>query len=230
MHWLRDNCLFILVIALALLFTGCNNEHKDYDEIYKIAVEDIYNQKEEQYYVFFYKDTCPYCDDVFDVINNYLKADNDIKLYVCDLSNKTRTIYLIEYSNNFATFVTIDGKITEVEGIKEYSNDNGIYNFVFEDDSKGKLAINGDKITIKSDNIKSVEIAFEETLSSEIKRTYNGENGQGIEGKFFVDGVSKSNELYIATVPSIILINNNTSTFVTSGRSKVLAMFENSVN
>lgn len=233
MHWLKNNLIFIIILSLVLILCGCHIEHRDYKDIYKIDVSDIYNMKEEKYYIFFYKDTCPYCDDVYEIVNEYLE-NNDLndntKLYVCDLSNKYRRVYYMEYENGTATFVTINDKIIEIDGIKDYSETDGIIDFVFPDNSKGKIAINESKITIKDKNIKTIEILYEEILSSDIKRAYNGVDGQGVEGKFYVNGVKDIKDLCIATVPSIILIENKESSFVTSGRSKVLDFFENLLN
>lgn len=61
-----------------------------------------------------------------------------------------------------------------------------------------------------------------------LKRIYEGENGQGTSGSYFVDGVTNYNDLYIAGTPSLIQINSDkTSSFITSGRSKILNYFNN---
>lgn len=62
---------------------------------------------------------------------------------------------------------------------------------------------------------------------STLKRIYEGENGQGIEGYFFVNGVTEYSELYIATVPSLIKIKDGISEFITSGRKNIITYVEN---
>lgn len=114
-----------------------------------IKVEDIFNQEEEQYLIYFYKNKCPYCEACEDVIDEYIKnQEGSIKLYTCNLTK------------------------------------------------------------------------------SEIKRYYEGENGQGSKGQYFVNGVNDYNELYIAGVPTIIKVyldqDQKISEYVISGKTKVI--------
>ena len=119
-----------------------------------IDVKDIYNQEESEYFVYFFKDRCPYCNDCTEIIENYISSNqNNIKLYTCNLTNQ------------------------------------------------------------------------------EIKRYYEGENGQGSKGQYYVDGVSNYNELYIAGVPSLIKVkvvdNIRISEYIASGKLKITEYINN---
>lgn len=146
MSLLKNSIYILLLFILLINITGC----KSYDfETNNINIEDIYNQEEDEYYVYFYMDDCKYCEDCFDTVLEYLNNPLDLKLYVCKV------------------------------------NKNDI-----------------------------------------IKRFYEGEDGQGESGGYFVDGVTDYNDLYISGVPSLIKIDiTNTSYFVTSGRKKIIAYF-----
>lgn len=81
------NKVFIIIInfCLILLMGGCsliNDETIDIDQIYK--------QKEEVYYIYFYKENCSYCDLVQEEIQ--LIESGDIKLYKVNLSLKNNTL------------------------------------------------------------------------------------------------------------------------------------------
>ena len=149
MRLLKGNNIFKLFIFILfiIVFTGCKNYN--YDTKYIIEDKEIFNQVEEEYYVYFYKQNCKYCEDCFDIINKYLNNENDIKLYVCDITN------------------------------------------------------------------------------SGIARLYEGENGQGTSGHYFVNGVTEYRYLYISGAPSLIKITNKVSEFVTSGRSSIKQYFNN---
>lgn len=149
MRLLKDNNVFKLLVFIffIIIFTGCKNY--TYDEKFIIKDKDIFKQVEEEYYVYFYKDNCKYCNDCFEIVNNYLNSENDIKLYVCNITH------------------------------------------------------------------------------SGIARLYDGENGQGTSGTHFVNGVTEYRYLYISGAPSLIKIENQVSTFITSGRSSVKEYFNN---
>lgn len=74
----------MIVLFLSLVLVGCNKN------VYTkncIEVEDIFFQEDEEYYVFFYQENCPYCDDCFNVISEYINDPKELNLYVCDLTN-----------------------------------------------------------------------------------------------------------------------------------------------
>lgn len=146
MYLLKNKKLLLLLLVLCIFITGCKQQK--FDDV--ISIDEIFAQEEEKYYVYFYKDNCPYCKDCFNDIKEYIKKAKEeefVKLYVCDLTSE--------------------------------------YNSV-------------------------------------IKRPYEGGNGQGSSGKYYVDGVTKYEDLYISGTPSIIRIDENkTSYFCVSGRKDV---------
>lgn len=83
MYYLKNKILYILIIfILSLLLVGCNK--KEY-KTNIITEEEIYLQEDIEYYVYFYKEGCKYCEDVFDVINEYISNPYDLPLYVCKI-------------------------------------------------------------------------------------------------------------------------------------------------
>jgi len=149
MRLLKDKTKILKILMVAFLSLGVLGcKQYVYDTKYQIEDNAIFNQSEEEYLVYFYKDNCPYCEKSFETIEKYLLSDVEIKLYVCDITN------------------------------------------------------------------------------SSIAKIYEGDNGQGTEGKYFVDGAQDYNELYIAGAPSIIKIKNNESMFIASGRKNVIAYIE----
>ena len=110
MRLLKDNnifklfiFLFIIIIAI-ITFTGCKNY--TYDEKFIIKDKDIFKQVEEEYYVYFYKDNCKYCNDCFETVNNYLNSENDIKLF--SLSYNSIVVVMFKRVKNIATIIMIE--------------------------------------------------------------------------------------------------------------------------
>lgn len=66
----------------------------------------------------------------------------------------------------------------------------------------------------------------EDNVKSFIYRKYDGEDGQGDDKQFFVDGVKEWNNLYIPGTPALILINivngRKEAKFVCQGASKII--------
>ena len=141
--------LIILNIFLCFIVGGQKNEYA----INLIEEHDIMMQSEKEYYVFFYKDNCPYCDDVYNVLNEYLNNPKELKLYVCKIKENS----------------LIEGK-----------------------------AENSD--------------------------------GQGPDGKYYVDYVISYDRLRIAGVPSLIKVRFNGAIdecfYVTSGKKNIIEYFE----
>ena len=149
MRLLKNNVKYIILFVLLFSLCGCSLFKKQYESEYIIEDVNIFNQIENEYFVYFYKTDCPYCDDVYDIVNDYLHSEANTKLYVCDLTN------------------------------------------------------------------------------SSLKKIYEGSDGQGTEGLFFVNGVTMYNELHIAAVPSLIKVSDGISEFIVSGRKKVIEYLDN---
>lgn len=147
---LSKNKLLLVVFLIAnFLLTGCSLTSKEFDSNFVIEDKEIFNQKDSEYYVYFYKEDCKYCKDAYSTVNKYLESDKTIKLFVCNLTD------------------------------------------------------------------------------SSIKKIYEGENGQGTDGAFFVNNVLNYEDLYIAAVPSLIKVKNGISEFIASGRKNVISFIEN---
>lgn len=129
------------------------------EEMFKtneINIEDIFTQEENEYYIYFYKEDCPYCEAVEDIVNN--------------LENSEVSLYRIN------------------------------------------LSINENKL---------------------IGRSYTGENGEGVNGKYLVNSVTDYKDLYISIAPTIIKIITNSETgqkeaiYVAGGSSEIIEYFLN---
>ena len=83
------------------------------------------------------------------------------------------------------------------------------------------------KICMEKELLKLYVCDLTDEYNSIIKRPYEGEGGQGTEGRYFVDGVTNYEDLYISGTPSIIRIDeNDVSYFCVSGRKKVLQFID----
>lgn len=149
MYYLKNKLLLLLIILFSIVLVGCEN--KEYTSNV-ITEENIMKQEEKEYYVYFYKDNCKYCEDVFDIVNEYLNNPTELKLYVCKIGP-----------------------------------------------------------------------------GSVINKTAESGNGQGPNGKYYVDHVIDYEELYIAGAPSLIRVRFNGAIyecfFVTSGRKNIIQYF-----
>lgn len=225
---LLKSSFIILIILLTFCLCGCS-EKKQYTKNV-IEMENIYNQQEEKYYVYFYKDNCPYCDDCYEIINEYLNGEYLIKLYICDLSDSEVVTYTITYNNsNNSSYIKFKNNM-----LYKYSNDilsidlsEDSYRVNLQSGSFFDFEIKRGKMKYDCDFIKDIKTE-EEKIASPIKRFYEGEGGQGSSGGYFVDGVTNYNDLYISGVPSLIEINSdNISKFVVSGRKSIIEYFDN---
>lgn len=229
MFFLKNKISFlILIMSLSFALLGCD-VNKDFDDTYKITPENIFNQSESQYYVYFYKDSCPYCEDVYDNVLNYIKhTNNDIKLYVCDLSDKKQITYELNFGNCIYEISVIEKTIISSDGAIQCIKNGDTYNIEYPNNIQLKVSWKKNKIIFKSEDLKEYVMLKEEVITNEIKRAYEGADGQGSSGKYYVNGISNYNDLYIAGVPSLILVTEDrTSTFVTSGRKNIKEYFNN---
>lgn len=93
--------LFILIIILTLFaFTGCK-KNNDMSGVKNLIRQGVFEQKEEKYYIFCYRDGCDGCEQTKPYIMAYLKALKDPKykdcrkLYGLNLSDeKNYTMYV----------------------------------------------------------------------------------------------------------------------------------------
>ena len=82
MYLSKNKILILIILLCTILLVGCKKEMPN-----EIQKEDIYNQIEEEYLIYFYKARCPYCEKCEDIIKDYIAQDESpIKLYTCDLS------------------------------------------------------------------------------------------------------------------------------------------------
>jgi hypothetical protein len=138
--------LFLLVILFSVIATlsGCNKNVGEISGVQNIKKEDIFNQKEDEYFVYFHRLDCEDCE-----------------------ASKP---YVIEYAQILKDYEGCSGK-RKIYSVLLYT---------------------------------SKEKPDEEIL---IYREYSGEDGQGTDGKFYVDGKTDWKDLYIASTSSLISIS-----------------------
>ena len=82
---------------------------------------------------------------------------------------------------------------------------------------------------LEQGNIKVYKINLSKKNNQLIGRGY--ENGQGSNGKFYVDGISSYDELYISIAPAIIKISRNKesldkeASYIAGGSREIIEMF-----
>ncbi len=140
----KFSLIIVLLFGLFML-SACDKSEKLYN-VDNIKKENIFNQKEDSYFVYFHRVECQDCEQVATTI--------------------------IEY----ATIV------------KEYSS------------CQQKRKIYSVLLYTKAEKPKDGNLIY---------REYTGVDGQGTDGKYFVNGVTNWEDLYIASTSSLIAITTN---------------------
>ena len=162
---------FLVLLLLTLLILGGCQSNK-LRGVKEISVKDIFNQKEDNYLIYFNRIDCPDCEQSSPSVIQYAEI---IKEY--DACSTKRKIYVVTL-------------YTESEKPKQ-----GVY----------------------------------------IYREYTGEGGQGTDGKYFVNGVTRVEDLYIGSTSSMIAISTNSkgvkvASYVAQGAENVVAQLEAQLN
>lgn len=148
--------LMMILLLGIIMFSACGDRRNELEYVKNIKIEDIFNQKEDDYFIYFHQVDCQDCENSDPVVINYARLVNER----AGCANKRK-----------------------------------IYAVLLHSDSK-------------------------------IFRVYSGSDGQGTDGKYFVDGVKNWEDLYIASTASMIAISTNskdekTATYVAQGSTKV---------
>lgn len=152
--------LFILLAIIGLFTLGGCKHKTDMSVVKNLVQQEIFDQKEEKYFVFFYIDDCSGCEETKPYIVNY-------------------------------------------------------YNIVKDDDSKR--------------HIFGVNLSNPKNKSMYVK--YPGTDGQGTDGGFYIDGVTKWEDLNIGTTPSMISVyigkdGVKTAKYSAQGKDAIVAVLE----
>jgi len=139
--------MLLLVLTLSLV-SGCNKAEGELKGMKNISVEEIFNQEENNYLIYFHRIDCPDCEQADPLVINYSNLVNKV-----DSCSSKRDIYVV-------LLYTAEEKPGE-----------SVY----------------------------------------IYRGYEGEDGQGTDGKFFVNGVTNWEGLYIGSTASLISISTRSS-------------------
>ena len=108
--------------------------------------------------------------------------------------------------------------LVEINADEIFTQEGNYYIFFYEEDSEDSDSVKPvveaymDAVT-KEEKYQSKSKVYAVNLSNEenkaILRTYNGELGQGDAGDFYVNGVTKWEDLYIASTSALISIKTN---------------------
>ncbi|MDD3437673.1 MAG: hypothetical protein PHC64_11030 [Candidatus Gastranaerophilales bacterium] len=134
--------LLVLLFSIATL-SGCN-QAGSLQGVISIKKEDIFNQKEDKYYIYFHRLDCEDCE--------------------------ASAPYVIQYAHMLKDYKGCAGK-RKIYAVLLYT----------EEEKPGEEVY--------------------------IYRKYTGEDGQGTDGNYYVNGVTDWRDLYIATTSSLIAIN-----------------------
>ncbi len=78
--------LLIILIGIVIFASGCGQP--DFYDNNAIKGKKALSQTEDQYLVYFYKPTCPYCIEYKPTLEQYEQKDDALTLYKVDLSKK----------------------------------------------------------------------------------------------------------------------------------------------
>lgn len=85
--------LFMFIIMFA---SGCKSVESDMKGIKNLVQQEIYEQKEEKYLLFFYREGCSGCENVKPIVLKYIKyrkgRDECRKIYGINLSNEKNSL------------------------------------------------------------------------------------------------------------------------------------------
>ena len=155
--------LFIVLLFSVFMLSACSREGK-LTNVDSIKKQDIFNQKEDSYYVYFHRTDCPDCEQTSPRVIEYATIRKEK-----DTCSDKRKIYSV---------------------------------LVYTKDEKPK----------------------EDTY---IYREYTGDDGQGTDGKYFVDGVTNWEDLYIATTSALIIVETvngvKTARYIAQGSNNVVS-------
>lgn len=118
------------------------------------------------------------------------------------------------------------GTVIEKENkeLKDIFNKEGTYLVVFYDGEEIQ-SVNEYCESKKNGKIEYPVYMIDVSKETSFLRSYEGIDGQGVNKNFYVDGVSKVEDLYIATIPSVIKVSK-TATFVADGIDNIDKYFK----
>ncbi len=94
--------LLMLLILLSVVLVGCGTPG-DISQLKNLEQQEIFTQKEDRYYVFFYRDGCNGCEQTKPYILNYVKIisgagyEDCRKIYGVNLTNKKNKDMYYQY-------------------------------------------------------------------------------------------------------------------------------------
>lgn len=95
--------LLVLIMVSAFTLCGCKKS-TDMDYLKSLTQQNIFTQKEEKYFVFFYRDDCTGCEETKPYIINYWNAVNNgayqgkRQIYGVNISNEKNTKIYRKYA------------------------------------------------------------------------------------------------------------------------------------
>lgn len=87
----------------------------DYDNVQKIATKDFFNQTQDDYYVYYYMENCPFCNQVK---GDMLKFAEDRSVYFVDYRIRENWCESYDWSLAIKKYNKIIGKVNQEGGIE----------------------------------------------------------------------------------------------------------------
>lgn len=109
--------LLMLIIYIFSFAYGCGKIESDMEGIKNLVQQEIYEQKEDKYLVFFYREGCSGCENVKPIVLKYIEyrkgRDECRKIYGFNLSNEKNSVIYREYTPEDDTIDFYVNKVTE---------------------------------------------------------------------------------------------------------------------
>lgn len=109
-----------ILLIMSFLLISC--ELIKWGAFKQVYHEEILTQKEEQYYVLLYSETCPHCEDLLEVALQYKNSNPEIPLYVLNTSDKVHNEEIMapdeyEYQSYIGTELYTDIRVAHVPAL-----------------------------------------------------------------------------------------------------------------
>lgn len=118
MKRLYKGIILLLVISVFGILSGCSSTKSDMKGIKNLVQQDIFKQKEEKYWVFFYREGCSGCEEVKPYVLKYIDyrkgRDECKKIYGVNLSNEKNSSIYRTYKNEDGNG---QGQYTDGDGV-----------------------------------------------------------------------------------------------------------------
>lgn len=120
--------LLILGVVMLGVLSGCTNyDYNDFDKDQLDSHLQAESKNEDFYMVYYYSDSCVYCDDVKQDILTFMDGFKEANVYLLNVDNAEDDSTLNQYEGTPTLLVFRNGSVVET-----FKNKTGIENFIFQ--------------------------------------------------------------------------------------------------